>query len=44
MERDGKDLNEEAIDAKIAAFEYKLNVRPVPLTLKEEKGIMMEIK
>lgn len=44
MEKEGRDLNEETLDRKIAEYEYMLNVRVKPLTLKEEKAIMMEMK
>lgn len=44
MEKAGKDLNEESLDAKIGALEYQLNVRTKPLSLKEEKAILKQIK
>lgn len=37
-------MNEESIDSRIAEYEYMLNVRSKPLSLKEEKNILMEIK
>lgn len=43
MEKAGKDLNEESLEAKINQLEYKLETSG-NLTLKEEKGIMKQIK
>ena len=42
LSRSAEDLNEETLCEKIAAIEYKLSV--TSMTLKEEKGLMMEIK
>ena len=42
MEKEGRQLNEETLDATISSLEYKMETGT--LSLKEEKKILQEIK